>query len=907
MLKLTAASSITPMKTRVPLAALLLAALAVLALLPSPAIATPAPPPRPLAEDFTGVDQYGREIRLSALKGKFVVLNFSAAWSGRSRAMAEDAQALTDLLRQHHVPFVYLTVLLQNAPRQIATAQTAVDWAAEHRITEPVLSPLGANTTTSSLWQQFYGYQGADTETAVNQDFFQIGWAFPYLVVIGPDQRVVTVNRGDLSPQAILTALGQGSLVYTAPAAQPAFGLDAFDLGFSSQVADLFDGHLVAGTAFAGSRAEPTAATGFTSGNLPATFTCDSSATSDTPFRATRTFTLENFDDLEGLGELHLKLTTSNLQWGAAGPGFLEAYAATVAVRDKETGETRRFPVPFVTEANGGVTVGPLQINQVNPDLTFAPFYDRLTFSLQWTRRADPLVSLLALENRLTALALPPGTESSLIGLLRRARLDTAPVAELHTLAGRLAALAGSIDAVQALQLSTQADAVRDLLIAHPPAPPPAVIRSVAATPASGHLASLFAVGRLAPDFSASSQQGPFRLGQLRGKWVVLDFCAFWCAPCNVMARNTPDVVATIKAQGIPFEYVTVLLEDDNHAPAHQIDAYQWAQDFGTRSPVVIPDGKSSSILFHQFNGYSLANPSRALDSGPATPTIVVIDPAGRIVSIDDGAAAPVEIFTRIRQSGLLLTSRPTFDLKNYEIDVVYGPDTATYNQASLSNIGATLSPDAGTASSSLNIRRTRSRNPNVVQENIVLGVNLDGANPTAIPHNIPLSLTLKQPSWDLAGPGFFLARSIFTTLHDDNTGDSDQFHNPLADPRFTGNPTDSFTSFDASGVPADFEVTSVEFLFFWLRQHPDCLVPYLLKHLPDLRLTAAQSSSLLVPLQAAARLFQLQNQPHAAVAKLQRFKALLLSLQSKSPDPQLAETMRTVTDTVIQQLNALP
>ena len=58
--------------------------------------------------------------------------------------------------------------------------------------------------------------------------------------------------------------------------------------------------------------------------------------------------------------------------------------------------------------------------------------------------------------------------------------------------------------------------------------------------------------GKPAPDFEAATLDGkPFRLSALRGKVVLLDFWATWCAPCVAELPNVKKAHDTFAKQGL--------------------------------------------------------------------------------------------------------------------------------------------------------------------------------------------------------------------------------------------------------------------------------------------------------------------------------------------------------------------
>lgn len=82
--------------------------------------------------------------------------------------------------------------------------------------------------------------------------------------------------------------------------------------------------------------------------------------------------------------------------------------------------------------------------------------------------------------------------------------------------------------------------------------------------------------GEMAPDFETELVDGsPFKLSNLRGGYVLLDFWGSWCGPCR--AAN-PKLVSLQKEYPLKITIVTVALEKSgqNWKKAAELDGFTW-------------------------------------------------------------------------------------------------------------------------------------------------------------------------------------------------------------------------------------------------------------------------------------------------------------------------------------------
>ncbi len=130
--------------------------------------------------------------------------------------------------------------------------------------------------------------------------------------------------------------------------------------------------------------------------------------------------------------------------------------------------------------------------------------------------------------------------------------------------------------------------------------------------------------GDLAPDFETTLIDGSdFKLSDLRGQYVLLDFWGSWCPPCR---RDNPNLVrlhseysdkAYRDAEG--FSIVTIALEknDKNWKRASEKDGFTWRHQIVQESKLVL-----SAPLAIKYNVKDV-------------PSKFLIDPAGQVIGVN--------------------------------------------------------------------------------------------------------------------------------------------------------------------------------------------------------------------------------------------------------------------------------
>tara|TARA_Y100000034_G_scaffold53996_1_gene66201 strand:- start:1850 stop:2440 length:591 start_codon:yes stop_codon:yes gene_type:complete len=148
-----------------------------------------------------------------------------------------------------------------------------------------------------------------------------------------------------------------------------------------------------------------------------------------------------------------------------------------------------------------------------------------------------------------------------------------------------------------------------DTSLADASTPVEEIVIGVQANDSCGH-----AVGDKVCDLILKDQNDElWRLYDLEGNVIVLDFSAMWCAPCQNAASTVQQTQDDYESEG--FNYITVLI-DDPAADTVELDEVQaWADSHGIETTSVL-QGSRDLIDQTAIEGYPIVS----------WPTFVFID-----------------------------------------------------------------------------------------------------------------------------------------------------------------------------------------------------------------------------------------------------------------------------------------
>jgi thiol-disulfide isomerase/thioredoxin len=133
---------------------------------------------------------------------------------------------------------------------------------------------------------------------------------------------------------------------------------------------------------------------------------------------------------------------------------------------------------------------------------------------------------------------------------------------------------------------------------------------------------ALCSVTAMAHDFTFKDVQGkPQNLADYRGKWVLVNFWATWCAPCQ---EETPDLIALHNAhKNTDLVVIGVALDSTRAAVA------EFVKKYGITYPIV-------------YSSYTAVETE--VGTVEALPTTYVYDPTGKQVIFQEGVVSRADV-----------------------------------------------------------------------------------------------------------------------------------------------------------------------------------------------------------------------------------------------------------------------
>lgn len=115
-----------------------------------------------------------------------------------------------------------------------------------------------------------------------------------------------------------------------------------------------------------------------------------------------------------------------------------------------------------------------------------------------------------------------------------------------------------------------------------------------AAAPAGAALTSADPAGRAAPDFELKSIDGKsYKLADLRGKAVLLNFWATWCPPCIEETPSLVRMTARMKDKGVVVLAVSIDADDAAY--------HRFLKDYSVNMITVRDEARKASDLYGTF------------------------------------------------------------------------------------------------------------------------------------------------------------------------------------------------------------------------------------------------------------------------------------------------------------------